>query len=311
MTLNPITHARRLAGYIAEDPQGGDAPPERWDDTSTTSNALGFLKRHPWLFVAGAFFLVALLLFFVPVLPTAHYNGWTLAAGVFVASNAVTAYTFRKKGMQAWQDYDLNVLFTGRGIVPRVGKWDGDIDDRLKAFKILKQVGPSGLRTAFEQFRDVYSRREIERHKDKYHRVDTDGTGDVRHGVLKNTTFEVDTCKHDIDVFGSISVSHIGQPEERLDAKEYETAGTIAPVIDVRTSDKIDKAFRAEATARRHSDQELAIVSQQLDKLEEHVDPAGQPLFERTMELLNEEKDRREAAQQRSNAATNGTGGDH
>lgn len=306
MALNPIRRTQKLLGAIAIDPNERDEEPQ-WERTGRVTKLKRTLSLYPYLVGAGVFFVMALLLFFYPILPSAHRSGWTLAVGLFAMAIAIAYWKGRVNAYATLQQYDLNVLFTGRHIKPRLGKLDGSIDDRMVGFKILRRFESGGLRTAFEEFRDRYARTEIASHKDKHHRAESDGSGKVRHGLLKNTTFEADTLDYGIDLFNSVSVTHAGAAEERLGSKNMETAAVIPPVLDSRTSAQVESAFRAEQTARDHSDQELSLVQDQLDRLEEHVDPAGQTLFERTVELIDRQTKLREQERSQSNSTTRST----
>lgn len=288
MSLNPINRARRLVGAIALDPNE-DEEPQHWQRQSRVSKLKDALTMYPYLALAGGFFLVALVIFFYPVLPSAHRSGWTLAVGIFAVAVAVSYWKGRTRAFDALSKYDLNILFTGRHIEPRLGVRTGDIDDRLTGFKKLRKFSQGGLRTAFEEFRDRYGRTEITDHKEKYHRAKPDGTGQVRHGLMKTTTFEAETLDYEIDLFNSVSVTHAGEEEDRLDSKDMDTAAVLPPVLDTRTSARVEDAFRAEARARGHADQELSLAKDQLEKLEEYVDPAGQTLFERTKQLVEQQ----------------------
>lgn len=303
MGINPIRRTQKLLGAIAIDPNEDDDEPQTWERTGRISRAIQTVKMYPFLSVAALFFLVALAMFFYPVLPSAHRNGWTLGAGIFGVGLAVAYWRGRRGAFKTLQKFDLNVLFTGRHMEARLGKMDGSIDDRMVGFKILREFSHGGLKTAYEQFRDKYGRTEIASHKDKHHRAKPDGSGEIRHGLIENTTFEEDTLAYDIDLFNSISVTHAGTAEDRLGSKQMETAAVIPPVLDSRTSSRVESAFRAEQTARGHSDQELDLVMDQLARLEEHVDPAGQTLFERTVELVDRQTKLREQDKRRENKA--------
>lgn len=300
MAFNPIRSVRRVVSAVALDPDA-DPDPE-WDKPGIIGRATGALTRYPYLTVAAVFMLVAGALFFVPVIPTAHYNGWTLGLGVYVLSVAVAYIQGRKAAFQTLKQYDLNVLFTGRHVVPRLGKRTGDIDDRLTGFKALKKFGSGGLRTAFVQFRDRYGRSEIADHKEKHHRVENDGSGDVVFGLLKTTTFESDRLDHGIDLFNSVSITHAGEEAERLESKDVDAVPTIPPVIDSRISGRVQTAFRSLNQSRKQSEQMNTQLNNFVDRLEEYVDPSGQVLFEDVRELVNEfQPDRRSESSTQSN----------
>lgn len=307
MSLNPIRTTRKLIGTLALDPSEDE--PQQWETTGRVTRLKELVTMYPYLVAACVLFVGAILLFFYPVLPSAHRSGWTLAVGLYAVSVAVAFFKGRTKAYQTLRQYDLNFLFTGRHLVPRLGKRTGDIDDRLTGFKVLKEFSAGGLRTAFEEFRDRYGRREIADHKEKFHRAESDGSGEVVHGLLKNTTFDAEEMAYGIILFNSVSVTHAGSAEERLESKEMETVTSLPPVLDTRTSARVEGAFRAEKHARTNADQELSLVKDQLDRLEEHVDPAGQPLFERTLELVDQQRRIRDENDQPKNGSSPGTKG--
>lgn len=307
MGVNPIRRTREILGTIAINPSEEHDP--EWERIGTLARWKRRLTLYPFLTVAVVFFVIALTIFFVPVLPSAHRSGVTLGIGFYVISVAVSNWKGRTSAFKKLGEFDLNIKFTGRGISARLGKKDERIDDRMIGFKKLREFSHGGLKTAFEEFRDRYSRNEISNHKEKHHRAESDGSGHVRHGLLDGITFETGTCEYGIDLFNTVSVTHAGAEDERLESKKMETASVLPPVLDTRTSAKVEGAFRAEKQSRSQADQELSLAKDQLDRLEEYVDPAGQTLFERTVELVDRERERRNQDRRQDRTTNNASNG--
>lgn len=290
MALNPLSDTVPLVGRLmaGSGDDGTDDPPERWDTSSKGSRITGTLKRYSYLSVASVFGVIALLLFFVPVLPTAHHNGAVLViAGVGMWS-AVVYYMGRTSAFGRLRDFDVHILFTGNSIRARLGKETSDLDDRTAGFKVLKSLDMTGLSTAYEQFRDRYSRREIDQHKEKYHRVETDGRGEVVDGLLKQITFEASRFEHDIDLFNSVKVTHAGSLETDMASKQRETMTTLPPTLDQRTNSAVRLAFQSQVQSTKEADRLREMTEDYLDEIEEYVDPDGKPIFNMLVEMLRE-----------------------
>jgi len=287
MGLNPLRSTRQLVANLAATGEDGDEP-QQWDSQSRTSRLRTTLSMYKYLVVAVALFLMAVAVFLFPVLPSAHRNYWLPVAGLWLVSIAITHIKSRGAGIRRLGQYHLNILFMGNSVQPRLGKRTGAIDDKTWGLKVLKRFSAGGLRTAFEQFHDRYSRSEIGDHKEKYHRVNDDGSGDVVRGVLGPTTAEADEIEHNIDIFDGISVTHAGAEDETLSSKERDTVTTLPPTIDERTSAGVRKAFASEVHGREIEARRASELEDYVDDLEEYVDAAGQPIFERVMQAINQ-----------------------
>jgi len=284
MGLNPIKATRQLVSNLAD--PGDDDEPKSWESPSRTSRLRSFLAMYRYLAVAMVFFAIAMAVFLFPVLPSAHRNYWLPAMGLWCLSLAVVHLKSRGAGLRRLEDYHLNILFQGNTIKPRLGKRSGAIDDKTWGLKVLKQFSMGGLRTTYEQFHDRYSRSEIGDHKEKYHRVDDDGSGDVVRGILGPTTAEADALEYDLELFDGVSVTHAGAENDTLASKERDTVTTLPPTIDERTSANVRQAFASETYSRQVEERRAAELEDYVDDLEEYVDPAGQPIFENIMTAI-------------------------
>lgn len=302
VSLDPLRETVGVVSQLAASEDSDDTP-ERWDRQSRTSRLWGALTRYPYLTVAVVLFVVAFALFFFPVLPTAHHNGWTLAAGIWLLSLAVTAVMVRKSAYGTLADLDLHVNFMGNSMAVRLGKRDGYIDEKTIGFKELKQFSHGGLKKKWLQFRDRFNRKEIESHKEKYHRVESDGSGEVVHGFLAPLTVETKQIENGIDLFNSVLVTHSGKLDDDLSSKQKDTKTTIPPTIDERTNKDVRQAFSRVTFAQEHEEIRADMADDLLDDLEEYVDPAGMPLFERVNQLVEDARE----AKQRDRAVTNGS----
>jgi len=286
--MNPLKTTRQLVANLAAT-EDGDGP-KQWDSQSRTGRIKTALSLYKYLVVAVVLFAMAMAVFIFPVLPSAHRNYWVPAMGIWAVSIAVVHVKSRAAGLRRLKDYHLNILFLGNSIQPRLGKRSGSIDEKTWGLKVLKKFNAGGLRTAFEQFHDRYSRSEIGDHKEKYHRVDDDGSGDVVRGVLDPTTAEADEVEHNIDLFDGISVTHAGAENDTLSSKERDTVTTLPPTIDERTSAGVRKAFMSEAHGRQVESRRAQELEDYVDDLEEYVAPAGQPIFESVMRAIRQMK---------------------
>ncbi len=285
MGLNPLKHGQSLVSNLMAG-TGEDGTPERWDDTGVTAKIGASIRHYSYLWVAGAMFVIALAMFFIPVLPSAHRNVGFLGVGFWLVTVAAAYARGRSNALQTLRNFDLHILYTGNGIRARLGKTTGDIDEKSTGFKVAKRFKRGGLQVSYEQFRDRFARTEIGEHKEKYHRVDSDGSGTVVDGLLKQTTFSADRLENDINLFNSVAVTHAGDLDNDLDSKDRESMTTLPPVVDKRTGHLVQLAFNNQV---RGADQAEAYADQledYVDELEEYVDPAGQPIFESTTELL-------------------------
>jgi len=292
MGLNPIKTTRQLVANLTDT---GDEP-ETWDDGSRFSGAKAWLSMYRYLAIALAFFAMAMAVFIFPVLPSAHRNWWLPAMGLWLVSLAVVHLKSRGSGLRRLEDYHLNILFQGNTIKPRLGKRAGAIDDKTWGLRVLKEFSLGGLKTSYEQFADRYSRNEITDHKEKYHRVNDDGSGDVVRGILGPTTAEADSLEYGLDLFDGVSVTHAGAENDTLASKERDTVTTLPPTIDERTSADVRQAFASETYGRQIEARRAAELEDYVDDLEEHVDAAGKPLFENVMMLLETMQQRQQSS---------------
>lgn len=284
--LNPIRGAQRVVSHLVETTDTEEEPD--WDDQGALTRAAAWAKYRKSLVIAAVFALVAVVFWLYPVLPSAHRNYWTLALAVWALSSAFFYSRGRTAGFTALREYDLNIVYTGRSVVPRLGRVTGDIDDRMVGMKVLKELKRGGLSAAYEQFRDRFNRREIQQHKEKYHRVDDDGSGDVVRGVPKGLTTRTDTCEFGIDVFNTISVTHAGEERTEMDSKEVDTMLTLPPTVDERVTTDVRQAMVGQEDARKLADQRYRQLENYVEQLEEYVDPGGKTIFEETKKLFQE-----------------------
>lgn len=287
MGLNPLKHGQALVSNLMAG-AGEDGTPERWEDTGTISRVGASIRHYSYLWAAGAMFAFALALFFFPVLPSAHRNVGFLSVGFYILSLGVVWARTRANALKTLQNYDLHILYTGNGIRARLGKITGDIDEKSTGFKVAKSFKRGGLSVKYEQFRDRFARTEIGEHKEKYHRVNSDGTGDVVDGLLKQTTFTADRLENDINLFNSVSVSHAGDLNDDLSSKNRESMTTIPPVVDKRTGHLVQLAFGNQVRGAEQAEAYAQQLEDYVDELEEYVDPGGQPIFEATTGLLGD-----------------------
>jgi len=287
MGLNPLKYGQSLVSNLMAG-TGEDGTPDRWEDTGLFGRIGRSIQHYTFLWVGGAMFAAAFGLYLFPVLPSAHRNIGFLGAGFWVFSVAAAHVRGRVSGIKTLQEYDLHVLYTGNGITARLGKTTGDIDEKSVGFKVAKQFGYGGLQVKFEQFRDRFARNEIGDHKEKYHRVDSDGTGDVVDGLLKHTTFTASRLENDIELFNSVAVTHAGELDDDLDSKKRESTTTLPPVVDKRTGHLVQLAFDNQVRSADQAEAKAAQVEDYLDELEEYVDPGGKPIFEAATGLLND-----------------------
>ncbi len=285
--LNPL---QKTVELLANMPAGTDEEPQQWDSQTRTSRLRGWLARYKFLVGALALLGVALLIFFVPVLPSAHRNGWTVAGGLWAVSLAAVWVKAQGAGLRRLAGYELNILHMGNAIRPRLVERTGAIDDKTAGLKVLKQFDMAGLRTGVEQFRDRFGRREVAKHKEKYSRVDDDGSGDVIRGIATPLTAEADQCEYGIELFDGISVTHTGEERDLMESKERDTETTIPPVLDARTTADVRGAFASEAYARDISEQKLTQLENYIDELEEYVDPGGDQILQQVMDLVETTK---------------------
>lgn len=294
--LNPLQRAAKL---VANMPAESDDPPAEWDSTSRTSKLHDWLARYKFLVIAVVLFSLAMLIFFVPVLPSAHRNYWTPALGLWLVSLAAVYVRAQGAGLRRLRNYHLNVLLLGNSAIPRLGKRTGAIDDKTFGFKVLKKFSNGGLSTGFEQFRDKFARREIAEHKEKYARVSDDGSGDVIRGISEPLTADAEACEYGHDIFDGISVTHAGAEEDLMESKVRDTETTLPPVLDARTTSDVRQAFAAEAYATDISEQRLQQLENYVDELEEYVDPGGKQILNSVMDLLEAQQ---RQPQQQSNS---------
>lgn len=268
-----------------------DQEPENWDRQSRLSKMWTTLSVYPFLTASVVFLGITMVLYLYPVVPSAHRSvGLVTIAGLTVAFSAWGLYN-RVLAIRGLQRYDLHINYKGSTVSARLGK-EADVDEpEIRGYKILRKFSLGGLVTAYEEFRDRHSRREISEHKEKYHRVDDDGTGEVIDGALEAQTAETETLRNGIELFRSIAVTHTGRQKPNMDSKEIDSVSTIPPTIDSRTSAQVHRAFEKQAIDRQHATEQLAMLEQYIKEMREYVDPAGQPLFENvigTLETLNE-----------------------
>ncbi len=286
MGLNPLKHGQSLVSNLMAG-TGEDGTPDRWEDIGATAKISASIRHYSYLWVAGVMFVIALVMFFIPVLPSAHRNIGFLGIGFWLVTVAAAYAQGRRNAFQTLQNFDIHILYTGNGIRARIGKATGDVDEKSTGFKVAKSFSHGGLQVEYEQFRDRFARTEIGEHKEKYHRVSSDGTGAVVDGLLKQTTFTTDRLENDIGLFNSVAVTHAGDLTTDLDSKNRESMTSLPPVVDKRTGHLVQLAFNNQV---RGADQAEAYADQledYVDELEEYVDPAGQPIFESTTELLS------------------------
>ncbi len=287
MGLNPLTYGQSLVSNLMAG-TGGDGTPDHWEDRRLSARIAASMRYYSYLWIAGTMFTIAAVIFFVPVLPSAHHNIGVLGGGFWLVTIAVAYAKGRGDGIETLQNYDLHIVFTGNGIRPRLGKRTGDIDEKSTGFKVAKSFGHGGLSVSFEQFRDRFARTEIGEHKEKYHRVTSDGSGDVVDGLLKQTTFTADRLKNDITLFNSVAVTHAGDLDDDLDSKNRESMTTLPPVIDKRTGHLVQMAFQNQVRGTEQAEAYANQLTDYVDELEEYVDPGGQPIFEATTGLLGD-----------------------
>ncbi len=287
MGLNPLKYGQSLVSSLMAG-TGEDGTPDRWEDRGLFTRIGASMRYYSYLWIAGAMFAIASAIFFVPVLPSAHQNVGVLGAGFWLVTVAGAYAKGRSAGIQTLQNFDLHIVFTGNGIRPRLGKRTGDIDEKSLGFKVAKTFGHGGLSVSFEQFRDRFARNEIGEHKEKYHRVGEDGTGDVVDGLLKQTTFTADRLENDISLFNSVAVTHAGDLDDDLDSKNRESMTTLPPVIDKRTGHLVQMAFQNQVRGTEQAEAYANQLTDYVDELEEYVDPGGQPIFEATTGLLGD-----------------------
>lgn len=287
MGLNPLKYGQSLVSSLMAG-TGEDGTPDRWENTGLLGRIGRSMRHYSFLWIAGAMFATALALFLFPVLPSAHRNVGFLGIGFWLVSVAAANVHGRTSAFEELKKYDLHVLYTGNGITARLGQTIGDIDEKSTGFKVAKRFGYGGLQVEFEQFRDRFARNEIGDHKEKYHRVGSDGSGDVVDGLLKQTTFTTDRLANDIDLFNSVAVTHAGELDDDLDSKRRESMTTLPPVVDKRTGHLVQLAFDNQVRSADQAEAKAAQVEDYLDDLEEYVDPGGRPIFEATTGLLND-----------------------
>ncbi len=287
MGMNPLKYGQTLVSSLMAG-TGEDGTPDRWEDSGLFAKIGRSMRHYTFLWVAGAMFAVALALFLFPVLPSAHRNVGFLGGGFWLVSVAAANVHGRTSAFDSLQELDLHILYTGNGITARLGKGIGDIDEKSTGFKVAKAFSYGGLRVKYEQFRDRFARNEIGDHKEKYHRVGSDGTGDVVDGLLKHTTFTADRFENDINLFNSVAVTHAGKLDDDLDSKRRESMTTLPPVVDKRTGHLVQLAFDNQVRSADQAEAKVSQVEDYLDELEEYVDPGGRPIFEATTGLLND-----------------------
>jgi|GEM_PF-521526 hypothetical protein len=287
MGLNPLKHGQTLVSNLMAG-TGEDGTPDRWDDTGAVAKLGASIRHYSYLWVAGAMFVFALVLFLVPVLPSAHRNIGFLGVGFWLLTIAGAYAHGRTNALQTLENFDLHILYTGNGIRARLGKTTGEVDDKSMGFKVAKQFSRGGLEVKYEQFRDRFARNEIGDHKEKYHRVGSDGTGDVVDGLLKQTTFTADRLENDISLFNTVAVTHAGDLDDDLDSKNRESMTTLPPVVDKRTGHLVQLAFNNQVRGADQAEAYAQQLQDYVDELEEYVDPGGQPIFEATTGLLGD-----------------------
>ena len=287
--MNPIREHIPTVSFLPwssdTDDVDEDETPE-WERTGRVAKLKSWLTLYPFLTASVALLALTLVLYFRPILPTAHRRAsLPFIAGLLVSHSLVGVWRERA-AVRRLRSYSLHVGFRGNTVHVRFGQPADLNDDRLIGFKPLAEFAHGGLRTRFESFRDRFSRREVGDHKEKYHRAGTDGEGEVVDAFYQSQTAETSAFRNGIELFDTVFVSHVGEQQPELDSKEVDSMSTLPPRIDARTSSEIRTAFSSEREARREEERIRAMLEDHVDELAEYIDPAGQPLFENTIGLI-------------------------
>jgi len=287
--VNPIREHIPTVSFLpwssdTDDVDEGGTP--EWERSSRFKTAKRYLTLYPFLTASVVLLIVTLVFYFRPILPTAHRRAsLPFIAGLLVSHGLVGVWRERA-GVRRLQNYSLHVGFRGNTVHVRLGQQADLNDDRLIGFKPLAEFAHGGLRTRFESFRDRFSRREVGDHKEKYHRAGSDGEGKVVDAFYASQTADTSAFRNDIELFNSVIVSHVGEQQPDLDSKNVDSVSTLPPRIDARTSSDIRTAFTSEREARREEERIRGMLEDHVDELAEYIDPAGQPLFENTIGLI-------------------------
>lgn len=287
--MNPIRDRVNLNTVLPFSEDTGDVDdqePEEWERQGRVQKAWRYLSLYPFLTAAGGLFLLTLFLYLYPIIPRAHSSPVFVIVAFWLLTVAGWGAHREKAAIRRLQEYDLHVSFYGNAIIPRLGKQVELRDDRLVGFKTLREFSWGGLVAKYEQFRDRFARREIGQHVNKHSRVDDDGSGDVVDGYLEGQTATADAMRNGIELFNTISVSHVGTQKTELGSKNVESRATLPPTIDSRTSSKVHRAFEKEKEGRREAEELLDMLRDHVEELEEYVDPSGKPLFQNTISLI-------------------------
>lgn len=268
-----------------------DQEPEQWDRKGRLAKLWAALSVYPFLTASVLLFVATLVLYLYPIVPSAHRSvGLVTIAGLIVAFAGWGLYN-QILGVRRLQRYDLHINYRGNALSVRLAREEDVPDERIRGYRILREFKLGGLVTAYEEFRDRHSRREIAEHKEKYHRAGDDGGGDVVDGVLEPQTAETGSMRNGIELFRSVAVTHTGEQKPKMDSKAVDSVSTLPPTIDSRTSAEVRSAFEKQSLDRKHANEQLEMLDTYIKEMREYVDPAGQPLLENvigTLETLNE-----------------------
>lgn len=227
-----------------------DPEPEDWDRKGRLAKLWTALSVCRFLTASVLFLVVTLILYLYPVVPTARRSVGMVSIAVLTVVFSAWGLYNRILAIRGLQRYDLHINYEGSSVSARLGR-ETDVDDEeIRGYKILRKFSLGGLVTAYEGFRDRHSRREISEHKEKYHRVADDGSGEVIDGALEAQTAEADALRNDIELFNSTVVTYTGRQKPNVDGKEIDSVSTIPPTIGFRTSAQVHRGLR-EASRRR------------------------------------------------------------